>query len=184
MASNTDNAATLQSYAQALLELADARGTVSQTAEDVAGIGQVIESDPTFAHYLADPSVGLTDREQLIERVFGGRTSDLLIAYLKLLNHKNHLGDFPGIAKSFEQLLRDRSGNIAVDVTVAQALSPDDLEGVRQRISGKLNKNVTVNQHVDDSIIGGIVLKIGDSLIDGSVKTQLETLKKRLVAAV
>lgn len=184
MASNIDNAATLQSYAQALLELVDARGVVSQTAEDVAGIAQVIESDPTFAHYLADPSVGLSEREQLIQRVFAGRTSDLLIAYLKLLNHKNHLGDFPGIANAFAKLLSDRSGNLAVDVTVAQALTPDDLEGVRQRISSKMNKNVTVNQHVDDSIIGGIILKIGDSLIDGSVKTQLETLRRRLVAAV
>jgi F-type H+-transporting ATPase subunit delta len=184
MANASTNAATLESYAQALLELADARGSVDQTAEDVAGIAQVIENDATFAQYVSDPSVGDTQRDALIDRVFAGRTSDLLVAYLKLVNAKGRLGDFPGIARAFKALLDERAGNITVDVTVAQALSPDALEGVRQQLSGKLNKNVSVNQKVDDSIIGGVILKIGDSLIDGSVKAQLEAMKRRLMAAV
>lgn len=180
---SNDNA-TLSSYAQALLELADQRGTTSQVAEDLQGIAQVIEQDRTFASYLADPSVGQSDREKTLDTVFAGRTSELLIAYLKLLNAKNRLGDLPGIAGAFKALLDERSGNVEVEVTVPQAMTPGDLEDVRQRISSKLGKNAVVKQNVDESIIGGIMLKIGDSLIDGSVKTQLETLKKRLVAAV
>ena len=182
MANASTNAATLESYAQALLELADSRGVIDQTAEDVAGIAQVIQGDATFAQYLADPSVGHAERDALIDRVFAGRTSELLVAYLKLVNTKDRLGEFPGIAKAFKDLLDKRAGNITVDVTVAQALEPDALENVRQQLSGKLNKNVSVNQKVDDSIIGGVILKIGDSLIDGSVKAQLQAMKKRLMA--
>lgn len=180
---SNDNA-TLSSYAQALLELADQRGTTSQVNEDLQGLAQIIEQDRTFATYLADPSVSQSDREKTIDTVFGGRTSELLIAYLKLLNSKDRLGDLPGITSAFTKLLDERSGNVEVEVTVPQAMTPGDLEEVRQRVSAKLGKNAVVKQNVDESLIGGIVLKVGDSLIDGSVKTQLETLKRRLVAAV
>ncbi len=184
MSKSNDNAAVLASYAQALLELADARGTTTQVSEDLSGLALVVEQDRTFAVYLADPSVGHTARARLIDTVFGGRVSELLVAYLKLLNEKGRLGDIRGISEAFKKLLDQRSGNIDVDVTVAQALNDYDLEGVRVQISNKLGKNANVKQTVDDSIIGGIILKIGDSLIDGSVKTQLETIQKRLVAAV
>ncbi len=184
MSKSNENAATLTSYAQALLELADSRGITTQVAEELAGIAHVVEQDRTFAAYLADASVGHGERATLIDNVFGGRASELLVAYLKLLNTKGRLGDIRGIAEAFKRLLDERAGNVDVTVTVAQPLSDHDLEGVRQQISNKLGKNASVTQTVDDSIIGGIILKIGDSLIDGSVKTQLETIKKRLVAAV
>ncbi len=181
--SNADNA-TLTSYAQALLELAESRDLLTQTAEDVAGINHVIAENPTFAHYVGDPSVSQSERDQLIDRVFGDRTSTLLVSYLKLLNSKHRLNDFPGIAAAFKTLLDKRSGNVDVEVIVAHPLEPQMLDEVRQQLGAKMGKNVNVSQHIDESLIGGVILKIGDSLIDGSVKNQLETLKKRLVAAV
>jgi F-type H+-transporting ATPase subunit delta len=179
-----DQTATHTSYAQALLELADSRGITQQVTDDVAGIAQLIEQDATFGQYLSDPSISSTEREGVIDRTFGGRTDGVVIAFLKLLNTRNRLGEFPGIAKAFKKLLDARSGNVNVEVTVAQTLPPDELENVRQQISHKLGKNAVVTQKVDESIIGGLVLKIGDSLIDGSVKAQLETLKRKMIAAV
>ncbi len=180
---NTDNA-TLTSYAQAILGIADSKGITQQIADEISGIAAIIKSDAAFAKFLADPSVGNSVREQTIERVFGSQINPSLVAFLKLLNSKDRLGDFPGIADAVKEILDKRSGNVEVEVTVPQALNDHELENVRQQISQKLGKNAVVKQTVDESLIGGLVLKIGDSLIDGSVKTQLETLKKRLVAAV
>ena len=72
-------------------------------------------------------------------------------------------------------------GKIEVDVTVAQRLDPGTLEEVRQRISAALKKDAIVHQYVDESIIGGLVLRIEDKLIDGSVLAQLERMKRKLM---
>ncbi len=179
-----DQTATLTSYAQALLELADARQITPAVGDDLASIAQLIGEDATFGKYLADPTVGVAEREGVIERTFGGRVDGLLLSFLKLLNSRNRLGELPGVARAFKTLLDARSGNANVQVTVSQSLPPDELEAVRQQISSKIGKNAVVTQTVDESIIGGLILRIGDSLIDGSVKTQLETLKRRMIAAV
>ncbi|MBC7784580.1 MAG: ATP synthase F1 subunit delta [Burkholderiales bacterium] len=184
MSTTQDDKATLTSYARAILDLGDARGTTNELAEEIQGVAEVIRGDATFARYLGDPSVGSAKRADLIDAVFGGSLSGVLVAFLKLLNSKNRLGTFPGVAVAFKELLDARSGNVEVSVTVPQALSDAELEDVRRQISTKLGKNAVVKQEVDESIIGGLILKIGDSMIDGSVKTQLETLKRRLVAAV
>jgi len=70
-----------------------------------------------------------------------------------------------------------------VDVTTAQRLSPEELEQVREKISVALKKDAVIHQYVDESIIGGLVLRVGDKLIDASVETQLQTIKRQLLAA-
>ena len=184
MANIHDDESMLTSYAEALLELADARGQTEAIAADVAGVGEVINGDAAFTKYLGDPTVGRHAREKTLADVFEGKVSGLLLAFLQVLSSKNHLAHFPGIAKAFKTLLDTRAGKLNVEVTVASALSPEALEDVRQQISAKLSKDAQITQKVDESIIGGLVLKIGDKLIDGSVKSQLETIKSRMIAAV
>jgi len=84
---------------------------------------------------------------------------------------------------AFCDLLDQQLGKIEVDVTVAARLSGEDLEQVRQRISKAMNRDAVVHQYVDESIIGGIIIKVRDQLIDGSVRKQLETLKKKMLAS-
>ncbi|MGC4032275.1 MAG: ATP synthase F1 subunit delta [Tepidisphaeraceae bacterium] len=181
---NQDDQATHLSYAQALLELADSRGVTDQVAGDLKAIAEAVAGDASLKKYFADPSVSHTERADKIGRVFGGQTAEVLVGFLKLLNAKGRLGELSGIAKAFADLLSERAGEQAVEVIVPQALSDSELEDVRVQISTKIGKHARITQKVDESIIGGLVLKIGDKLIDGSVKSQLESMKRRLVAAV
>ncbi|HEX8341343.1 MAG TPA: ATP synthase F1 subunit delta [Tepidisphaeraceae bacterium] len=179
-----EDQATLSSYAQALLELADARGVTDVVADDVQNVATLLRDDRTFSTYVADPSVGREKRDRMLDSVFANQAHPLTIAYLKLLSGKGRLSSFAGIAATLKKILDTRAGRLDVDVTVARELSPEEFESVRHQIATKLSKDVQLHQHVDESLIGGIVLKIGDSLIDGSVKTQLETMKRRMTAAV
>lgn len=183
MAQQEDHA-TYVSYAQALLELADARGVTDQVAGDLQAVAQAVSGDAALAKYFADPTVSSTERAAKIDSAFGGKTPDVLVGFLKLVNVKGRLGALSAISAAFKKLLDARSGRVDVEVTVAHQLNDGELEDVRRQISTKLGKDAIVTQKVDDSIIGGLVLKIGDKLIDGSVKSQLEQLKRRLVAAV
>ena len=184
MANPQEDQATLTSYAQALLELSDARGVTDQVAGDLHEISKMIDENPMLGKYLADPSVSHVARNEKLERVFSGQTAEVLVSFLKLLNAKGRLSNIHGIAKAFRHLLDVRQGNEDVEVTVAQRLNDRELEDVRIEISKKIGKHAKITQKVDESIIGGLVLRIGDRLIDGSVKTQLESLKHRLIAAV
>lgn len=184
MANAQDDHATFNSYAQALLELSDQRGVTEQVAGDVQTIAQVIHADPTLGKYFNDPSISHTERQGKLEAAFAGKTADVLVGFIKLLNAKGRLGHFQQIAAAFKHLIDVRSGKVDVEVTVAHKLDDAELENVRAEISRKIGKTAQITQKVDDSIIGGLVLKIGDKLIDGSVKSQLETLKRRLIAAV
>ncbi|HEV8291714.1 MAG TPA: F0F1 ATP synthase subunit delta, partial [Tepidisphaeraceae bacterium] len=87
------------------------------------------------------------------------------------------------ITQAYQELLDEQLGKVEVDMTVAHRLEGAALEQVRKRISQALKKDAIVHQYVDDKIIGGMVLRVDDKLIDASVKSQLEAMKRQLLAA-
>jgi F-type H+-transporting ATPase subunit delta len=149
----------------------------------MAGIRDVLAEQPSFAAYLADPGIGGTERTATLEKVFKGRVSPLVSNFLGVVNNHGRMRMLGPIAQAFVDLLDEQRGNVEVDVTVAQRLSADQLEQVRQRVSQALGKNAVVHQYVDEDIIGGLVLRVEDRLIDASVKYQLEAMRERLLAA-
>jgi F-type H+-transporting ATPase subunit delta len=115
--------------------------------------------------------------------LFRGKVSPLMMNFLGLLNSKRRLGILHGITHAYEDLLDEQLGKIEVDVTVAQRLSPDQLEQVRQRVSQALGKTAVIHQYVDESIIGGLILRVEDRMINASVKYQLEAMRQQLLAS-
>jgi F-type H+-transporting ATPase subunit delta len=99
------------------------------------------------------------------------------------VNLKNQMKNLPEMAAAYKDLLDEQLGKIEVDVTVVQRLPDDQLEQVRQQISSALKKDVVVHQYVQESIIGGMLLRVKDKLIDGSVRHQLAAIKEQLLAA-
>ena len=171
------------SYATALTELANERNVTQPIAEELGGLKEVLEQNPTFRAFLADPSIGHSQRTDLMQKTFGGKLSPLLENFMKVLAAKGKLGQLDQIADAYDDLLDEQLGKIEVDVTVAQKLSPDQLEQVRQKVSTALKKDAVVHQYVDESIIGGMILRVRDMLIDGSVKTQIQKLREQLLTA-
>jgi F-type H+-transporting ATPase subunit delta len=170
-------------YAASLLELADEQKLTEQIAQELAVLRQLLAANPHFHLYLADPAIGEIEREKSLKQIFAAQFSKLTMNFLGVLNQKNRLGILEQIADAYDDLLRQQQGKIEVDVTVAQKLTSDQLEEVRQKVSSALKKDAIVHQYVDDSIIGGMVLRVQDKLIDASVKSQLASMKQQLLAA-
>ena len=180
----TDHTSPLAvAYARSLLELADERKQMQQVDEELRGLREIIEQNPTFRSFLRDPSIGEPERMEMLNRVFGGKLSPLLMNFLNVVNAHGRLGKFEEIARAYDELLDERLGKVEVDVTVAHRLGPDELEQVRKSVSAALKKDAVVHQYVDDSIIGGIVLRVQDRLIDASVRAQLEGMRRRMLGA-
>jgi F-type H+-transporting ATPase subunit delta len=183
MASNNDADPVGATYAKPLLQLATEQNLATQVGDDLAQLVEVVRQNKTFGLYLSDPGVSHDERNATLKRVFNGKVSPLLQQFLGVLNHRNKLRYLPQIAKAYHQLLEDQLGNIEVDVTTAQRLSAEQVETVRQRVSAALGKNAIVHQYVDESILGGLVVRVQDKLIDASVRYQLQAIKQQLLAA-
>lgn len=171
------------SYARAMLELANENKSAPAIGEELASLQQIVQKMPQLGEILIDPAIGVAERAKLIHTVFEGRVSKLTLNLLSLLNVNGRLGLLSGIATAFADLLDQQLGKMDVDVTVAQALEPNQMDSVRQAISAALKHDATVQQRVDESIIGGLIVRVQDKLFDGSVRTQLATIRKRLLAA-
>ena len=179
----TRNTPIVMRYARALLQLANHTQQAEQMRAELEAVGQVLDANPTFGKMLADPGVSEAKRDTLIERAFRDRASPTMLNFLRLLNSKGRIALLEEIITGYDELLEEQLGNIDVDVTVAQPLTNDQLEQVRQKVSKSLGRNAVINQKVDPSIIGGLVLRVQDKLIDSSVRHQLEMMRRQLLAA-
>lgn len=170
-------------YAQALLELANEANSAPATGEELRAVRQIIEANADFAQILSDPAIGTLERGQLIHRTFDGRASLLLLHFLGLVNEKGRLNLLPAMSAAYDDLLDRQQGKMEVDITVAEQLNPQELDAVRLKVGASLRCDPVIRQNVDPSIIGGVVLRLQDQIIDGSIKAQLQAMKRRLLAA-
>jgi F-type H+-transporting ATPase subunit delta len=169
------------SYAEALLQLAGENQSAEAVGQELHQVRQIISDNPTFRLFLADPAISQQERGQVLERVFEGNVSALMHNFLGILNEKGRTALLPEITAAYEELLNRQLNRVEVDVTVARELSADQLEQVRQRVGTALQKEAIVRQHVDESILGGLVLRVRDRLIDASVRNQLQLMRRQLM---
>ncbi|CAN5460398.1 F0F1 ATP synthase subunit delta [soil metagenome] len=175
---------TALSYAKALLELAEEqKSPLEAISADLDGLRELVASSAPFRQYLSNPSISIESRWAVLNKAIGGRISPLLLQFMGVLNEKNRLALLTQIADAFDAILDEKLGKVEVDLIVAHKLSPDELNDATQRITQALKREAVVHPYVDESIIGGIILRVGDKLIDASVKNQLNTIKEKLLAA-
>jgi len=171
------------SYARALIEIATAQNQAQPVGEELSAIRQVLDSDPEFGTFLSDPAIGRSQRTATLEKIFAASASPLVMNFLRVLDRHGRLRHLADIAAAYRDLLDDQLGNVEVEVTVAYQLSNDELERVRQQIGSAMGRHAIVHQTVDDSIIGGMILRVKDRLIDASVRYQLAAMQEKLFAA-
>jgi len=173
----------VQAYARAILDLAVADGQADAVAAELAELRSLVDANAELALFFASPSINITERETVIQRVFAGKLSRLMLNFLGVLNAKGRLSLLRSMAVAYQELLDEKMGRVKAQVTVAIELSPEDFENVRQSLSKSLQKDVQVQQKVDQSILGGLVVKVEDKLMDASVRAQLQAMRKQLLAS-
>lgn len=170
-------------YAAAVMDLAAEAGQVEQVAAELRELAALAASEDQFAQFFRNPAIGAARRWAVLERTFAGRVAPVVLGLLRVLNSRRRLGLMEAVAAAFEKLLDERHGRIRVDVTVARLLDEALAAEAAARIGAAMRKTAQLRQTVDESIIGGIVIRIEDKLIDGSVRSQLEQIRRRMAAA-
>ncbi len=184
MARHTDALAKL--YARSLYELADSAGgqeKVSEVGAELEQICELVRDDDQFREFFASPLIDEDRRAESLRRIFANRITDLTLRFLLVLNSKGRLGHLETINTAFDQILQEAFGRVEVDVFHAQPVESSDLEPLKEKIGQALGKEPVLHPYHDPKMIGGLKLRIGDQLIDGSISNRLRKLRERLASA-
>ena len=175
MAARTGSASR---YAIALFSIATERGTVDTWAEELARVASIV-TNPDGMRILTSPAVDMQTKRETIETLAGPLSKEPR-SLVTILLQRNRIELFPKLAESFATLARKQRGIEVADVTSAIPLGEADRAYVAQWLQRNLGQTIELHTQVDAEIIGGIVARVGDELIDASVRGKLETLRRTL----
>ena len=176
-----DDAITLaRPYAQAAYRQAERESAVDAWSEGMELLAAVT-GDPELAKLLADPRVPADRVTDLVLDVCEGGFSPTMANFVRVLGEGRRLGLGPEIARLFEAERSRRAGRSEVEIVSAYELDPPQVELLAQAIGRRLGREITLETAVDDSLIGGVVIRIGDSVIDASLAGRLRELAQDLV---
>jgi len=168
-------------YAESAFEIAERDGTVDHWRSELDLTGAILE-DPVVARGLSDPTVATEAREQALEAGFTGNVSQPVLNLLRLLVQRGRIEDLPRIASEFRRLDNNRRGIIPARAVSAAPLEPAEVGALTARLEQMTGGRIELEQEVDPSLLGGLVVRVGDRLIDGSVRGRLERLRNQLVS--
>jgi F-type H+-transporting ATPase subunit delta len=167
-------------YARSLLELAADRAEGEAMELELADLAALLEANPELASYLSSPLVDDEARAATLERAFRGRASELVVNTLQVMNGKGRLRLVPALAEALRLENEHRRGEVDVEVTTAVALSDEVRRRIAVSASRYSGRTARLVEKVDPSLLGGLVLKIGDRKIDGSLARQLHDAREGL----
>jgi F-type H+-transporting ATPase subunit delta len=169
-------------YAEAAFEIAERDGTVEQWRAQLEQVAQAL-SDPSLVRRLQDPAVPFETRAQAIADGLGGELLPGLRNLARLVLRRRRLEQLTRIADEFRRLYNRRAGIVEATAVSAAPLSESDLDELRRRLAGAAGGRLELRVEVDPALIGGLYVRIGDRLIDGSVRGRLERLRSTLIAS-
>ncbi len=170
-----------RNYAEALLELA-------RRAEDTVGWGKLIDDvalgmrqNLTLTRFLESPKISEAQKCDLLSKALGDRMPQHFLRFLQALVRKRRQMLIPAIAAEYQNLVDDAANTVHASVTVARSMSQADESGIADHLSRVLGKRVVTHMTVNPEILGGVVVKVGDTVMDGSVRRRLATLRGHMM---
>ena len=179
MAVNQESALAA-TYARALLDLANARDATDAVREELDELTAAMQASPDLSNLLTNPAIDDAQRERVLEKTFRGQMSDLLLNTLLVMTRKGRAALTQAVHASFTSLLAEQRRQATARVTTAYALDDERRQRVIDAISVRTGKQITLEETVDPDILGGIIVQVGDELVDGSLTRQLQRIRSRL----
>lgn len=168
-------------YAQAWVTLAHRQGALEQGLQDLAAVQQLLDRQPLLARLLANPEVAVAEKQSLVTRLLEPRVAPLALRLLVLLLWKHRLLLLPAIITE-AQRLRDQVEGVARGVvTTARPLSAAMLARLEQRLSVRVGKRLALTAAIEPALLGGVVVQLGHTVFDGSVRRTLSRLREQLL---
>lgn len=167
-------------YSEALFELAEEGGAVRDTSEELSAVSDIFSANSELFDILSAPMVADSEKTELLGSIFGGRISQLTLDFLCVLSQKGRIRSLNGIADAFRNKHYEAEGIIEVTVTSVKPLSDTQRAALKAKLEQKYGKTVIMKEQTDPALLGGLVVTCGDTMLDGSVRTKLSSMRSQL----
>ena len=172
--------ARIDGYARALFEVARAEGTIDEVGDELFRFARSYESSDALRNALTDEMVPAAKRQAIVEDLLGGKATATTTQLVSMVVGSGRGRDLPAIIDRLVQRAANSKNLEVAEVRSAVALTDDQQDRLKAALANATGRQVTLKVVVDPSILGGVVASVGDTVIDGSVRTRVEQLKSRL----
>ena len=175
------NKGIIKKYAQGLYKVALKEEKVTQISVCLHSIKNILKSVPELNQLFITRRVQIEDKMVMLKNILGNKISGVEMDLIILLIENGHMMLFGEVIKRFDYLKDKDSEIIKVQITSSSRLSDDEVQRISLNIENKIQKKVDVTMETDTSIVGGIKLRVGNTLIDGSVSNRLQKMRDTLI---
>lgn len=172
--------ARIEGYAKALFEIARAEGTLDEVEDELFRFARSYESSDALRNALTDDMIPAAKRQAIVEDLLGGKATPTTTQLVSMVVGSGRGSDLPAIIDVLVARASSSKNLEVAEARTAVALSADQEDRLRAALANATGKQVNLKVVVDPSVLGGIIATVGDTVIDGSVRTRLDQLKARL----
>ncbi|MCE5322660.1 F0F1 ATP synthase subunit delta [bacterium] len=169
-------------YASALFGAAVKMDAVDRVESDLGLVSYVFETSPRLMESIESPMIPSSKKHEIIKDIFANKVHQITLTYLDLLIDKQREGAIGQTESEYIRLANEARGILAVEVISAVRLSEAEEAALVAKLSKVTGKSIHLEKHVDPEIIGGLKVRMGDKVIDGSIKGQLDALKEKMLS--
>jgi F-type H+-transporting ATPase subunit delta len=168
-------------YSNALFQLAKEKGLLDQAWEQFKSLAEYLRRDRSFKDFMLAPQVSDRKKEDLVRKAFHGKMEEPFFNFLMFLVEKRRIGFLLEIIEEFDRLVREDKGILKVTCITSAKITDDERRELIDRLAAKTSKEIEIEEKVDRSIIGGMVVMLHNQIIDGSIRHGLNLLRNRLL---
>jgi F-type H+-transporting ATPase subunit delta len=173
----------VQGYAEALFAVAQAEGDLESVEEELYRFAKTLEGEGRLREALTDPSLPVDRKTAVLQDVLGQRANRHTVGLLKFLVEQGRARDLPEIAETLAEMAAGRHGRVLAEVRTAVPLDDQRRARLTEALAKAVGRDVELKVLIDPSVIGGVVVRVGDQVFDGTVRRKLELARNQLAQA-
>jgi len=165
-------------YALALYTVAEEKGKVEEYLNDLREVVSLMKNDAEFLKVIKSPQISTSQKKKMFIRIFKGRIDEDLLSFLLILIEKDRILFTEQKLKEMEKINLERNNTLLVEVKTVIPLRDSERETLRMKLYKMYDKKIIFEEKLDKNVIGGVYIRVGDDVIDGTIKSKLEDMKK------
>ncbi len=168
-------------YAKALLGIGEKTGNIDELIDELQSLVSVVADQPKLRAMLESPRVNLAEKQSLIDKMLKGRASTTFVNFVKVLTRNGRFDCLAAVAATAQAMNDQRAGRVRATMTTAERVDENITQRVAARLGQVLGKTVLIQPTIDPEIIGGLVIRVGDTVYDASIQNQLKQVRSAAI---
>ena len=169
-------------YSRAIFLLAQEDGKLDEYGAELRELNDEIKSVPDLKDFLASPMIPAAAKKETVGKCFAGAYSPIIMNFFYYLIDKKRQALLDEIMREYEAYANEAEGIVVADVTAARALTENAMTRLKDKLAEVTGKKIKIRRHLDPAIIGGVVVRMGETRIDGSLMGRIQALQAELLA--